>query len=102
MKPQNTGFTKDGQLKIFDFGLMACVRKRGQPTDAYNMSGGTGTLIYMAPEVALSKPYSEKVDIYSFGVILWQLASGVASFAGTSCSYIHNIDSETIATLSMK
>jgi serine/threonine protein kinase len=63
------------------------------------MSGGTGTLIYMAPEVALNKPYSEKVDIYSFGVILWQLASGVAPFAGTSCSYIHNIDSETIATL---
>jgi hypothetical protein len=49
--------------------------------------------------VALNKPYSEKVDIYSFGVILWQLASGVAPFTGTSCSYIHNIDSETIATL---
>eukprot|EP01036_Dinobryon_divergens_P036451 gene36451-47461_t len=92
LKPQNIGFSKDGQLKIFDFGLMACVRKRAQSTHTYKMSGNTGTLIYMAPEVALSKPYTEKVDIYSFGIILWQLASGVVPFSGMAREeYMHRV-----------
>jgi serine/threonine protein kinase len=68
---------------------MACVRKRAQSTDTYKMSGNTGTLIYMAPEVALNKPYTEKVDIYSFGIILWQLASGVVPFSGTYYIYTY-------------
>jgi serine/threonine protein kinase len=36
----------------------------------------------MAPEVALRKPYTEKVDVYSFGMILWQLTSGKIPFVG--------------------
>jgi len=46
------------------------------------MTGCTGSLRYMAPEVGLNKPYNEKVDIYSFGVILWQLISGLLPFKG--------------------
>jgi len=82
LKPQNIGFTKDGQLKIFDFGLMACVKRRALSTDSYKMTGFTGTIIYMAPEVAQRLPYTEKVDIYSFGMILWQMTSGLVPFAG--------------------
>lgn len=82
LKPQNMGFTKDGQLKLFDFGLMSCVKRRVTSGDAYKMTGFTGTLIYMAPEVALRQPYSEKVDIYSFGMILWQMTSGQVPFVG--------------------
>lgn len=37
------------------------------------MSGDTGSLRYMAPENALHKPYNQKVDVYSFGLILWQI-----------------------------
>ena len=37
------------------------------------MTGKTGSLRYMAPEVVRSQPYNEKVDIYSFGIILWQM-----------------------------
>ena len=84
MKPDNIGFTVDGTLKLFDFGLVACVKKRTLCTEAYKMTGNVGTLAYMAPEVALSQPYSEKVDIYSFGMILWQMTSGVAPFAEMS------------------
>ena len=40
------------------------------------MTGRVGTLAYMAHEVALCKPYNEKVDIYGFGMILWQLVTG--------------------------
>lgn len=82
LKPQNIGFTKDGQLKLFDFGLMACVKRRVFSNEAYNMTGGTGTLIYMAPEVILREAYTEMVDIYSFGVILWQMTSGLTPFVG--------------------
>lgn len=82
MKPQNIGFTKDGTLKVFDFGLMACVKRRTHSTEAYKMTGYTGTVVYMAPEVALRQPYTEKVDIYSFGMILWQMTSGIVPFAG--------------------
>lgn len=59
---------------------MACVKKRSNATEAYEMTGNTGTLVYMAPEVALRRPYTEKVDIYSIGVILWQMTSGEIPF----------------------
>ena len=36
----------------------------------------------MAPEVALRQPYNEKVDIFSFGMILWQMLHGAAPFKG--------------------
>jgi serine/threonine protein kinase len=38
----------------------------------------------MAPEVALSQPYNEKADIYSFGILLWQIGTGKLPFAGFS------------------
>lgn len=82
LKPHNIGFSPDGRLKLFDFGVSTCVKKRTLSTDFYDMTGNIGTPLYMAPEVALRKPYSEKVDIYSFGVILWQLTSGRIPFEG--------------------
>ena len=72
---------------------MACVKKRMASTDAYEMSGHTGTVIYMAPEVVIRQPYTEKADIYSFGMILWQMTSGIVPFAGKvvqgNSKYIH-------------
>ena len=76
LKPQNIGFTADKKLKLFDFGLAVCVRKNRTSGTAYKMTGNTGTLAYMAPEVALRKQYNEKVDVYSFAVLLWQMLSG--------------------------
>ena len=40
----------DGQLKLFDFGLVTCIRSRKDETTAYEMTGYTGSLRYMAPE----------------------------------------------------
>ena len=51
-------------LKLFDFGLCRVVRKRTQTDQAYEMTGNTGSLRYMAPEVVLNIPYTEKVDVY--------------------------------------
>ena len=57
LKPENVGFTEDMKLKLFDFGLMTCVKKPSTVFDIYEMSGFTGSLRYMAPEVL------ESVDI---------------------------------------
>lgn len=76
MKPQNVGFTADKKLKLFDFGLAVCVKKNRTHDTTYKMTGNTGTLAYMAPEVALRKSYNEKVDVYSFAILLWQMLSG--------------------------
>ena len=89
MKPENIGFTAEKQLKLFDFGLAACVRRRNSLlsngiNDSYVMTGCTGTVAYMAPEVALRKPYNEKVDVYSFGIILWQMITGETPFEDIS------------------
>ena len=84
MKPKNIGFTEDGQLKLFDFGLAACVKKKQLTSNTYEMTGHTGTLVYMAPEVYLNQPYNEKVDVYSFAMILWEIISGEQVFRNMS------------------
>lgn len=44
-------------------------------TEFYELSGNTGSLRYMAPEVARSEPYNLTADVYSFGLLLWQVCS---------------------------
>ena len=83
LKPDNIGISC-GKIKLFDFGLSICVRRRASTEEAYEMSGATGSLRYMAPEVALSLAYSEKADVYSFSIILWQIASGCVPFDSIS------------------
>lgn len=82
IKPDNIGFTAGGTLKLFDFGLCSCVRKRANTSEAYEMTGNTGSLRYMAPEVAMDRSYNEKADVYSFGVMLWQMAKDRVPFHG--------------------
>jgi len=52
-------------------------------TDSYRLTGGTGSYRYMAPEVFRHEPYNNKVDVYSFGMIMYQLIEGVVPFCGT-------------------
>lgn len=74
LKPDNIGFTHDGKLKIIDFGLACVVDVSSASSDErYQMSGETGSFRYMAPEVAEHNPYNEKADVYSYGVILWEM-----------------------------
>jgi serine/threonine protein kinase len=85
LKPDNIGFTCDGNIKIFDFGLCSVVRRQPgsqEEAEVFEMTGNTGTLRYMAPEVALAKPYNQSVDTYSFGIILWQIVKGKVPFSG--------------------
>jgi serine/threonine protein kinase len=84
IKPDNIGWTADGTIKLFDFGLCAVVlgkdSSRLQYNRGYRMTGNTGTLRYMAPEVALNEPYHNGVDVYSFAVVVWQVLAGQIPF----------------------
>jgi len=84
IKPDNIGFSADGTIKLMDFGLATCVRQRQQSDEAYEMTGYTGSLRYMSPEVAERRPYTEKVDQYSFALVVWQMATGETPFKGYS------------------
>jgi len=86
LKPENIGFDIRGNAKIFDFGLV----KELLPCDRvgeneYKASGMTGTRRYMAPEVALCKPYGIPVDVYSYGILLWQMLSLKTPYKDYNC-----------------
>ncbi|EAY19834.1 TKL family protein kinase [Trichomonas vaginalis G3] len=61
--------------KVCDFGM-----SRIMPENGEMMSGSVGTVQWMAPEVLRSERYSEKADVYSFGILLWELLTGDAPF----------------------
>lgn len=83
LKPDNIGFTLDGTVKLIDFGLAKLLENSDPSSDElYSMSGETGSLRYMAPEVAEGFPYNHKADVYSFGMILWELNAAKKPFVG--------------------
>lgn len=78
LKPSNVGFTHTGELKMFDFGLAKEITKENER----HMTGRTGSLRYMAPEVALSADYNLSADVYSFAILLWEVCSLQRAFIG--------------------
>lgn len=71
-KPDNIGFDKNGKCKLFDFGLAKELNEDEKQKDGlYRMTGFTGSVRYMSPEVGTGKPYNERTDVYSFGILLW-------------------------------
>lgn len=82
LKPNNIGFMPDGRLVLFDFGLAKLWRisEGDDGTEARQLTGNTGSLRYMAPEVALSRPYSHKAEIFAFGTLLWQMIAHEVPF----------------------
>ncbi len=78
LKPENILVTRDGKVKLTDFGLARSVSSR------LMMDGQiVGTVLYLAPEAALRQPYDERVDLYSLGVVLYELASGCLPYTGS-------------------
>lgn len=66
-----------GRLKVIDFGISKKTFQRGQRRDMLTM---IGTPFYLAPEVVLGGGYDEKVDLWSTGVTLYKLITGVTPF----------------------
>jgi len=79
IKPDNVLVTGDGRAMLGDFGL---ARDTLTATAAATMSKGVGSPLWMAPEVLQSKPYTATADVWSLGIVCYQLLVGDMGIKG--------------------
>lgn len=85
LKPENVGFNIRDDIVLFDFGLAREIQDGDKVTDnTWKLTGETGSLRYMAPEVASNKPYGHSADVYSFSIMLWEMLKMERPFSGFS------------------
>ena len=72
VKPENALVDGDGVLKVMDFGIARLAANTG--TTVAGMI--VGTPMYMSPEQAAGKPVDKRADIWSFGVVVWEMLTG--------------------------
>jgi len=82
LKPQNIGFDVRNNIRLFDFGLAKQLEPKVHLNDIFKYTGCVGSLRYMAPEIKRSAKYGLSADVYSFGLMLWQILSTDLPFAG--------------------
>jgi eukaryotic-like serine/threonine-protein kinase len=88
LKPENLFVTKDGRVKILDFGLAKAAPGPGSGVESTIAATSPGAMLgtagYMAPEQARGRPVDARADLFAFGVVLYEALAGRPAFAGES------------------
>ncbi len=93
LKPANIMIRKDGLVKILDFGLAKLTAQSSGDSITRELTAPhrvMGTINYMSPEQALGEKIDARTDIFSFGVVLYEMLSGKVPFGGASDAAVYN------------
>src|SRR6187549_1405263 len=78
LSPRNVMLSRDGEVKLVDFGIAVTL---GETSDDAGQSAPTGSFPYMSPEQVRKEPLTGQTDLFSVGVLLWEMLVGERLFA---------------------
>jgi serine/threonine-protein kinase len=92
LKPSNIIITPQNRVKVLDFGLAKLITPLAESSDTEKSNPGIlfGTVQYMSPEQALGRDVDQRTDIFSLGIVFYQMCSATLPFSGSTTGEILN------------